>query len=318
MRRCLPVRAAIAATLLAAMLGGCSIGAGSSGSGAAKLTVTRDFGAKALLRASEARVPAGETVMRFLQRRAKVETRYGGRFVNGINRVRSGQIKGERADWFYYVNGIEAGVSAAERVVEAGDSVWWDYHDWAGAMRIPAVVGSFPEPFLHGSEGKRFPIRIDCADAARPVCRELAGRLEQAGIDASSTALGAPGGKQLLRFVVGEWGDVRRDAAARQIEGGPKRSGVFAQFGARRGGYELDLMNALGQVSRRVPAGGGLVAATRFQEQQPTWVIAGADRTGLERAAKLVDQGSLRDRFALAATESGSVSLPLANAGARR
>src|SRR6185437_12018962 len=38
---------------------------------------------------------------------------------------------------------------------------------WAGrprpAVRVPAVVGAFPEPFHFGSGGKRFPVRIECA-----------------------------------------------------------------------------------------------------------------------------------------------------------
>ena len=45
--------------------------------------------------------------------------------------------------------------------------------------RTPAVVGSFPEPFLHGIDGKRLPVRIECADArgARlPAGRRPAGR----------------------------------------------------------------------------------------------------------------------------------------------
>ena len=97
--------------------------------------------------------------MRFLQRYAEVDTGYGGRFVDAIEGLRSGSRRGERRDWFYYVNGIEADAGAAEREVAGSDRVWWDYRDWGAAMRVPAVVGSFPEPFLHGSEGKRFPVR---------------------------------------------------------------------------------------------------------------------------------------------------------------
>src|SRR5439155_22950652 len=129
-----------------------------------KLTVSRDFGGRVLLRASVPKVPKNETVMRFLQRRARTETRYGGRFVSAIDGVHSSQRAGRREDWFYYVNGIEAETGAAERELQPGDRVWWDHHDWTDAMRVPAVVGSFPEPFLHGTGGKRYPVRIDCAD----------------------------------------------------------------------------------------------------------------------------------------------------------
>jgi hypothetical protein len=264
------------------------------------------------LRSSERPVPGGETVMRFLRRRADVQTRYGGRFVNAISDLRSGSEGGKRQDWFYYVNGIEADVGAAEREVEGGDRVWWDYHDWAEVMRVPAVVGSFPEPFIHGSEGKRFPVRIDCAQDAQEVCDDVAARLDRAGVTPSTTALGAPAGEKLLRLVVGEWREARQDAAARQIERGPGVSGVFVRIRPERGGYKMELLDPRGRVALSAPPGAGLVAATRFEEQQPTWVVTGIDRVGLERAARLLERADLRDRFAAATLRGAPISLPVA------
>ena len=300
--------------LAALALAGCTLGASAPKSGGAELTVTRDFGEKTLVRAREDPIRGGETAMRILVRNAKVDTRYDGRFVNGVDGLRSGSAGGRRSDWFYYVNGIEADVGAAERDLNPGDHVWWDYHDWTGAMRVPAVVGSYPEPFLHGSEGKVFPVRLDCAQNADRACTEVSDRLERAGVGASSTAIGAPAGKDVMRFVVGEWGDVRQDAAAEQIEQGPDKSGVFARFTAAGagGGYRLDLLDSGTTVVRTLGAGAGLVAATRFEEQQPTWVVAGTDRAGLERAVQMLDPKVLRDRFAVA-TDGGAPSpLPLA------
>jgi hypothetical protein len=182
-------------------------------------------------------------------------------------------------------------------------------------MRVPAVVGSYPEPFLHGSEGKVFPVRLDCAQNAERACNEVADRLERVGVGASTTAIGAPAGKEVMRLVIGEWGDVRQDAAAEQIEQGPDKSGVFARFSAAGSdgrGYRLDLLDSDTRVVRTLAAGAGLVAATRFEEQQPTWVVAGTDRAGLDRAVRLLDPKVLRDRFAVA-TDGGAASpLPLA------
>jgi uncharacterized protein DUF4430 len=302
------VSLAATAALVAA---GCTIGPDGSGSGGARLTVTRDFGSTTLLRATERSLPEGETVMRFLQRRARVETRYGGRFVDEINGVRSGNPNGRRRDWFYYVNGIEADIGAAEHEVHRGDRVWWDYRDWTTAMRVPAVVGSFPEPFIHGSNGKSFPVRIDCARGADETCNELADRLSRAGIIPNKTALGAPAGDALLRFVVGIWGDVRNDESARQIEGGPGESGVFARVAEVAGGYRFDLLDRDGAVVKSLTRGAGLVAATRFEEQQPTWVVSGTDEAGLGNAARLLAERTLRDRYAVA-TDAGMVlSLPV-------
>jgi hypothetical protein len=301
---------ALAAASLLLGAAGCTIGPDEGDSGGASLTITRDFGATKLLRSSVDSIPGGETVMRFLQRRADVETRYGGRFVNAIDGVRSSSEGGERRDWFYYVNGIEADVGATDRDLEGGDRVWWDYHDWSAVMRVPAVVGSFPEPFVHGAEGKRFPVRIDCAQGAKPACEDVAGRLERSGATASSTALGAAAGENVLRLVVSEWREARRDAAARQLEQGPRVSGVFARMAPDDGRYELDLLDAVGRVATSMSGGAGLVAATRFEEQQPTWVVTGTDRLGVERAVALLDERLLRDRFAVATSEDGPVPLP--------
>jgi hypothetical protein len=299
---------ALAALLLAA---GCTIGP-DHGSGDVRLTVTRDFGLTNLLRATETSLPDNETVMRFLQRRAqKVDTRYGGRFVESVDGLGSSNAGGRREDWFYYVNGIEADVGAAEYELTGGDRVWWDYRDWNTAMRVPAVVGSFPEPFIHGAEGKRFPVRVECARGAEGVCNEVADKLSRAGIIPSKTTLGVQVGDELLRFVVGVWGDIRDDDAVRQIEGGPGESGVFARIAPAPGGYRFDLLGPNGDVEQSLTRGAGIVAATRFEEQQPTWVVSGTDDEGLERATELLSESALRDRYAVATGGGAPISLPV-------
>jgi hypothetical protein len=306
----------IAALWIAAAVAGCSLGPGGSNDEGAHLTATRDFGARTLVSAREESIPGGQTVLRFLSREADVETRYGGRFVNAIEGVRSDLEGGRQRDWFYFVNGIEADVGAAERKVSGGDRVWWDYRDWSAAMRVPAVVGSYPEPFLSGSEGKRFPVRLDCAENAQDECRDVAGRLDRAGVAPSIAGIGAVTGKNVLRILVGEWADVRGDAAAREIEEGPRKSGVFARPARGASGYEIDLLDAQGRVVRRLGAGAGIVAAARFEGQQPTWVVSGTDVAGLERAVRLVGVSTLRDRFAVATAGQAPISLPV-RSGAR-
>jgi Domain of unknown function (DUF4430) len=242
-----------------------------------------------------------------------VETRYGGRFVNAIDGIKSRSGDGRRFDWFYYVNGIEADVGAAERKVEGNDRVWWDYHDWTGVMRIPAVVGSFPEPFLHGTDGKRYPIRIDCGQESRDACDGVSKKLQEAGIAPSTSAIGAPAGQEVVRVVVGKWSEVREDAASKQIEDGPEKSGVFARFGSAGGGaYELDLLDSQTRTVRSLGPGSGLVAATRFEEQAPTWVVAGTDSAGVARAVTLLDTRTLASRFALATDGGAPIPLPVA------
>jgi hypothetical protein len=303
------------AVALAALAAGCGFGRAAR-SGEVVVTVTRDFGARQLLERTGS--SSDETVMRVLQRQGRVGTRYGGRFVQGINGIESGSSQGRRRDWFYYVNGIEADVGAADKEVHGGDRVWWDYHDWSAAMRVPAVVGSFPEPFEHGAEGKRYPVRIDCAQDYGDVCRQVTDRLDRAGVAASITALGAPAGKEVLRLAVGSWADVRGDAAARKLEEGPAKSGVFAQPRVQGTSAEIDLLDPLGHLSARLGPGSGLVAATRFEEQQPTWVVTGVDRAGVARAVTLLDRRALRNRFAVAIGDAGRLALPVQSGGKGR
>jgi Domain of unknown function (DUF4430) len=307
---------ALAAAAVALAIAGAACSVGPSQRGGAQLLVTREFGARELVSASEDPIESGETAMRILMRNALVKTRYGGRFVNAVNGVASSDSAGRRSDWFYYVNGIEADVGAAEHDLTGGDRVWWDYHEWSEVMRVPAVVGSFPEPFIHGSEGKRYPVRIDCGADSSHECSDVAKRLEDAGIAPSTSAIGAPAGKEVLRLVVGKWDEVRQDAASEQVEEGPRKSGVFARFGANgAGGYELDLLNPQAQVVRTLPHGAGLVAATRFEDQAPTWVVAGTDSTGLDRAVSLLQERILRSRFAVATTSGTPIALPVEAGG---
>ena len=121
----------------------------------AGLWITRNEGSDVLL---ETDVPAGLTVLQALDRVAEVETRYGGRFVQSIDGI-EGSLNGQE-DWFFFVNGVEPDVGAAELRLAAGDVAWWDFRSWSDRMAAPVVVGAFPEPFLHGFDGRRRPAEV--------------------------------------------------------------------------------------------------------------------------------------------------------------
>jgi hypothetical protein len=157
--------------------------------GKATLWITRDRGARVVLVRT---VPAGLTAMQALKRGAEVDTSYGGRFVQAIDGVK-GSLSARR-DWFYFVNGIEADRGAAEYRLRPGDVEWWDYRSWRREMRALSVVGAFPEPFLHGYDGKVRPaVVVGRGEGARLLARLLHGRV----------ATTAPRRANVLRLVRG-------------------------------------------------------------------------------------------------------------------
>jgi hypothetical protein len=279
------------------------------------VTVTRDFGAKPVDDPQTGLAPSRDaTVMRLLQDGYDVKTRFGGGFVQEIDGLAGGREDARRVDWFYYVNGVESSVGAAERRVAAGDRIWWDRHQWEVAQRIPAVVGSFPEPFLAGAEGRRIPVKVVCAGAVERSCQEVETRLGDAGATglARSTIQQGPG-PGVLRVIVGRWADVRADPTARTLERGPAASGVFARFDAT--GRQLALLDQDGKTVRTLGSGAGLVAATAQSDQQPTWIVTGTDDVGVAAAAAALQQDRLANRFALAIDSGNGIPLPTAERG---
>jgi hypothetical protein len=314
---------AAAIALLAGALAatGCGLGPG-GGVGGVRLTVTRDYGTEPMLEKAVGGVTESDTVMRVLDRSAEISTRYGGGFVQSIDGLEAAERFGRSSDWFFYVNGVESTVGAADYRLRGGEAIWWDYRDWTAALQVPAVVGSWPEPFSGGYEGKRRPVAVDCLGGGA-ACAEVRRRLEAAGAavtpadgpisgDIGSFAARrrswAGGG---IRVLVGPWAQVRADPAAAQIEEGPQASGVFADFTRRRGGFELQGLDEEGRPARELGAAAGLVAATRRYEAPPVWVVTGATAAGAKAAAGLLDSADLRDHYAVATEGGGEIPLPV-------
>jgi hypothetical protein len=295
------------ALIACAALAGCGLGAGPKRSGTVQLRVTRDFGTETLRTASVPKVRSSDTVMRLLQRNAKITTRYGGGFVESIDGI-AGNESGGRHDWFYFVNGTEAPTGAADRQLKPGDVVQWDYRTWNATPHVPAIVGAFPEPFLHGQNGTRYPTRVECTSSTKS-CTAVQRQLDKAGVPAGSGSVGAEARGGVLRIEVGKWADLAALQDLDVMPKGPATSGVYARFAGTHG--PLQLMDANGRVVRNAPPGTGLVAAIIPKDQQPLWLVTGADEAGVARAAAMLDPVKLRNAYAIAAMSSGPLRLPL-------
>jgi hypothetical protein len=306
--------AVAAVAVLAAVIAGCGLGAGKV-AGETQLLVTKNFGHQGVVQVDQPKTGGSDTVMRLLQRNApNVTTRYGGGFVQSIDGTSGGQRAGHPFDWFFYVNGVQADKGASSVRVHEGDRVWWDLHDWGVTDQVPAVVGSFPEPFLHGVDGRRLPTRVECVDPSSDVCAAVADKLTSLGLPAAKGGVGNSYVQDTLRVIVGPWVAVRGDNTAKLLEKGPAASGVFAKPAAD--GRSITLLDGQGKATRTLGAGTGLIAATAVQDRkggagsEPVWFVTGTDAAGIETAASAFDEGALSGRFAIALSGGRPVALP--------
>jgi Domain of unknown function (DUF4430) len=303
-------RATAASLALAVFaMAGCGVGPGKKLPGGAQLEVTRDFGQSQLYATSVPTIRKDETVMRLLESQRKVKTSYGGKFVDSIGGLAT-RGAGGRSDWFYYVNGIEASVGAAEHTLSPGDVIQWDYRRWDVTPHIPAIVGAYPEPFVRGTGGKRLPVRIERASPSSPACKTVQQRLSDAGAVTSSGVIGGSAGPKTLRVVVAPWAALRSfSGAVGSLTRGPSASGVFARFSGD--GNTLTLLDQFGKPARVAPPGTGLIAATAAEGSQPVWLVTGLGEAAVERAAGALDARTLHNAFAVAITPGRRVALPV-------
>ena len=249
--------------------------------------------------------------MRLLQRSFDVKTRFGGNFVQEIDGVSGGREDGQRVDWFYYVNGIESSQGAGERKLHPGDRIWWDHHDWETAMRVPAVVGAFPEPFRSGQDGHKLPIRLVCMETEDRSCDEVETRLGDVG-RAQHRALEPRvlAGSRCCGSSSGAGATCARTSPPRQLEEGPEVSGVFAKPSAsgQRDRAARRRRQGRAHARRRAPASSRPPATST---QRPTWLITGTDDVGVAAAAAALTEDQLRHHFALAIEAGRGVPLPL-------
>ena len=284
-------------------LAGCGLGAGATPA-RVSLLVSQGFGAQTLLSSDAPKIVGADTVMRMLERNATVTTADGGGFVQSVNSLAGG---GGR-DWFYYVNGVEAQKGAAETKLHDGDHVWWDRHDWSATEQNPAVVGAFPEPFVDGYGGKRYPLRIECTQTASKSCAAVEHVFAGYNLVAALGCLQCSQYNLSLRVLVGPYSTLGGDPAADELARGPASSGVYARF--EQSGRRLVLLDQAGHAVRTAGAGAGLIAATRFRGQPPVWFVTGTDAAGVAAAVAAFNADTLDGHFAVALLGGAAIPLP--------
>jgi hypothetical protein len=255
--------------------------------GDAHLLVTRGFGAETL---HDGPAADGGSVLDALRGVAAVTTGFGGGFVDSIDGVASDAA--DKRDWFYYVNGISPGRGADQQPLRTGDVAWWDYRPWGGLLDAWIVVGSWPEPFVHGYPA---PPRVVNADAP------LDEPLRRAGAKIGTTA-------SRWRVRVGADAALRsRDPAWRRAMADPAGAGLTAHID---GGRVL-VLGADGETEHVVSDARAIAAAVPTgatpDEGGALFAVAGLDAAAARAAAERIarDPGVLRGRFAVAFDAAG-------------
>jgi hypothetical protein len=281
------IAALLAAWALAASCERRSQEAPAAGEAAATMTATAGYGAVPLL---DVRVEPGQSAMRALRGATEVETAYGGGFVAGMLGRESDA--GASRDWFFFVDGVSASVSAEQVDLSDGQSVWWDYRDWGALIDAPAVVGMWPAPFAGPGGAAGAPVAAD---------PPLAGALAEAGAALTD-------GDSPWRARVGTSADLaRRDPAWRRALDDPDRAGLTV---AVEGG-RIVAFGPGADERRPVPGARALAAAV------PTGLapgdgallaVAGLDTAAARAAARTIaaDPEVLRLRYAVAFDGDGT------------
>ena len=299
--------------LCALALGGCL--SETQGETGEKITVrvvaTQDFGQE-LLFDEMLEVPTGTSAMAALKWVAEVKTAYGGGFVNAINGVPSQHAEG---DWFVSANGITTNVGAAYTLHD-GDIEHWDFHNWSFRMFIPAIIGDFPEPFLHGYGGRIYPTVIAYEKGLERSAKDLEIGLKRLGVTNVSTRniddlTGSD--KQHSNLILVCTADCDLVSELNQVWG---RMGFFVHFenGA------MVVYNSKGEATAEYGAGSGVIQATQSPWnpggigvcQNVVWMVSGIDEAGVKTAADALINGhdQFKYAYAIVVAESNMIKVP--------
>ncbi len=271
-----------------------------------RIVATRDFG-RELMFDERLELPLGSSAMAALQKVAEVVTDYGGGFVDAIDGVRSGFTGSEKTkrDWFIYINGIQSNVGALDYSLQPGDVEHWDYHDWGFQQSIPAVIGAFPEPFLHGFDGMKRPTVVVYSDNLIKEAQELQDGLVSLGVsDISITSAGGltVSDREASNLILLGTAD---NELILELNRNWKKLGLFAYF--ENG--NLVVLDARGEIDSTYRAAAGLIQAAQNPWnpwgtgacENVVWMITGTDEEGVKTAIDAVLNHPAQLQYAFAA-----------------
>ena len=315
-------------SLLVFGLGGCAgaqhpatASVAAIGNGEARIIVTRNFGRDLMI--DELIKLGNETsAMEVLKQVAEIETSYGDGFVDAVNGVssRDGGSDSARSDWFIYLNGIQTDVGALDYTLYPGDVEHWDFRDWRFHHFVPAIIGAFPEPFLHGYEGDVRPVLVVYQDNLEEEAGILADHLLRLGVvDVAITEFAHlnDGDKESANIIL--LGDMNFEPLA-ELNDVWKRLGFYACFAEGK----LQVFDCQGELAAEHSAGSGLIQATQNPWnpdgigacENVVWMVSGVDAQGVKTAIEVLVNHYSEIQYGCAAViaEGGISKIPTVGA----
>lgn len=295
-----------------------------------RVLLTTDNGARTITDQRGEPVSDDESVLQVLQRVAKVQTDPQTGTVTAID----GKRATDGRAWTFWVNGwpLRSGTlplkddinlqlpetitAPQDAKVHNGDTVWFDLRPHARLATPRGVVGTFPEPFEHGEQGKRWPVRVECGRDKSQACRMVRDTLVRYGIPAVSNLVRSSYNPGSARIAVGTWTQLREDPSAQLAERGVAASGVYAV--PQRDGRRIALLNDRGKTVQTLGAGSGLIFASRYRDEPPSWAVTGTDEAGVLEAAGALDETVLKAHLAVAVHGGTVTSLPVGKKTGKR
>ncbi|MEA1961912.1 MAG: DUF4430 domain-containing protein [Bacillota bacterium] len=281
----------------------------------ASLLVTQNFGNHIIF---NKKVPIDDKsyVLDILKANLDVETKYDGGFISSINglKTQGSVMNGERGDWFYYVNGVCSHVGAMDYKLMTGETVWWDYHPWSTGPAVSSVIGCYPEPFVHGYNGKTGSINILYSEGNLNNANSLCDSLKARGV--SSVKVSGLS-EELVKnrhgptIVLGKWSMLKEIYYLDNLNKAYRKNGTSVHF-LDNG---LELLNYKGEVSKNIDGSAAVIVATGegLGDANPLWLAAGTDNSAVTQAIDiLVKNPSKIFQLYNAAVSSGEIiALPL-------
>lgn len=280
------------------------------------LLVTKDYG-KEIIFNEKVEINEGYTVMDILEENLQIRTKWGGDFVSEINGIKTdnGGVSGKRRDWFYFINGVCADIGASAYEVKSQDIIWWDYHPWENMTSTnPAVIGSFPEPFVHGYGNKTNNVVIMASKNNLDLANSLKNSLLSKGatnIEVKELNENLVENRSGPTIVIGQWDEINKIDYLNILNKGYKRTGVNVHF-IDDG---IELLKYDGTVQRKIKENAGVITATGegLGEDKPLWLVVGIDSKGLNKTIDVLvnNPEKIKNMYSAVVTPDEVISLPI-------